>query len=175
VSLAALLVLINGAIVAGAPPPRLLFGHVVAPLVPILTRVADRVRLDGDAITVVRGDTTCELRIGSHAMACNGAPHALPVAPFARADVVFVPLADVATAFGGSIAFDARRRIVAIEMPARTALQTPQPFDPNAPQVAPTEVFTPAPPPATRPPLESASPQPRRTAIPAIPSRVPGS
>jgi hypothetical protein len=170
---AAVIVIINGAIVASAPPAQLLFGHVMAPLAPLVTRFTERAMRDGDAITLARGDETCVLHIGSNAMTCNGESETLPVLPFGRNGVAFVPLAEVARAFGGAAAYDPDKRILALDVPPPTALATPTPFDPNAPEVTPTTVFTPSPPPATPRPLDTGIPQPRRTAIPVVPSRVP--
>jgi hypothetical protein len=172
---AAVVVILNGAIVASAPPAQLLFGHVMAPLAPVITRFTDRAVIDGDTITLTRGGRTCVLRIGSDAISCDGVRHTLAVVPFGRGGVAYVPLADVARALGGAAAFDAHTRIVALDVPPETALKTPAPFDPNAPQAPATVIFTPSPEPAPATPraLDSGSPQPRRTAIPAIPSRVP--
>jgi hypothetical protein len=172
---AAVIIVLNGAVVPSVPPARLLFGHVMAPVAPVVTRLTERATIDGDEITLVRNGRTCVLRIGSHALACDGAQTPLPVAPFGRDGQPFVPLADVVRAFGGSSAYDARRGIVSLTLPPADTLATPAPFDPAAPQASPTTVFTPSPPPATPRPLDTGSPQPRRTAIPAIPSRVPGS
>jgi hypothetical protein len=172
---AAVIVILNGAIVASAPPAQLLFGHVMAPLAPVITRFTERAVLAGDTITLVRSDRTCVLHVGSDAMTCDGVAGTLPVAPFGRGGVAFVPLAEVARALGGAAAYDPHTRIVALDVPPETAVKSPAPFDPNAPQAPPTVIFTPSPTPApaTPRPLDTGSPQPRRTAIPAIPSRVP--
>jgi hypothetical protein len=98
----------------------------------------------------------------------------LPVVPFAQAGTPFVPVAELARAFGGTAAYDARSGVLELDLPPQTLVVTPAPFDPNAPQATPTTVFTPSPRPATPQPLDSGSPKPRRTAIPAIPSRAVG-
>ena len=172
---AAVIVILNGAILASAPPAQLLFGHVMAPLAPVITRFTERAVVDGDTITLVRQGRTCVLRVGSDAMTCDGVARSLPVAPFGRGGVAFVPLAEVVRALGGAAAFDPHTHIVALDVPPETGLRSPAPFDPNAPQATPTVIFTPSPvpAPATPQPLGSDSPLPRRTAIPAIPSRVP--
>jgi hypothetical protein len=168
-------VLFNGAIVASAPPAQLLFGHVMAPLAPVVTRFTERAALEGDRVTLVRGDRTCVFRIGSEAYVCDGITGTLPVAPFGREGIAYVPLAEVARAFGGDARYDARSRIVSVDVPPQTELKTPAPFDPSAPSATPTVVFTPSPAPATPAPRATAtgSPLPRRTAVPAIPSRFP--
>jgi hypothetical protein len=172
---AVVIVILNGAIIASAPPAQLLFGHVMAPLAPVITHFTERAVLDGDTITLVRNDRTCVLRVGSDSITCDGVAATLPVAPFGRGGVAFVPLAEVARALGGVAAYDSHTHIVALDVPAETNLKTPAPFDPAAPQASPTVIFTPSPVPvpATPRPLDSGSPQPRRTAVPAIPSRQP--
>jgi hypothetical protein len=174
---AIVVVILNGAIVASAPPAQLLFGHVMAPLAPVVTHFTQRAVLDGDTITLVRSDRTCVLHVGSDAITCDGVARTLPVAPFGRGGIAYVPLAEVARALGGVAAYDPHTGIVALDVPPDTVLKTPAPFDPSAPQASPTAIFTPSPVPvpvpATPRPLETGSPQPRRTAIPAIPSRVP--
>lgn len=172
----AVIVILNGAIVGSAPPAQLLFGHVMAPLAPVITRFTARAALDGDTITVARDGRTCVFRIGSEAYNCDGVGGTLPVVPFARDGIAYLPLAEVVHAFGGALTYDPRSGIVALDMPPDTELRTPAPFDPSAPSATPTTVFTPSPtpaPPATPRPLDAGTPVPRRTAIPVIPSRVP--
>jgi hypothetical protein len=172
---AAVIVILNGAVVASAPPAQLLFGHVMAPLAPVITRFTDRAVIAGDTITLVRGGRTCVFHIGSDAYSCDGVGAMSPVAPFGRAGVAYVPLAEVVHAFGGAVEYDPRTHIAALDVVRDATLKTPAPFDPSAPSATPTAVFTPSPAPATPTPraLETGSPLPRRTAIPAIPSRVP--
>jgi hypothetical protein len=171
----ALIVILNGAIVASVPPAELLFGHVMVPLAPVVTQFTQRAVVDGDTITLVRHGRTCVFRIGSAAFVCDGVGGTLPVAPFGRDGVAFVPLAEVVHAFGGEVAYDPRSRMAAVEVPPETAVKTPAPFDPAAPSATPTTVFTPspAPVPATPRPADAGSPAPRRTAIPVDTSRVP--
>lgn len=172
---AAVIVILNGAILASAPPPQLLFGHVMAPLAPVVTHVTDRAAVDGDMITLVRAGRTCILRIGSDTFVCDGLTGTLPVAPFGRDGVAYVPLAEVVRAFGGVTKYDARTHVVSLDVPPVTELKSPAPFDPSAPSATPTAIFTPSPSPApaaTRP-ADPGTPLPRRTAIPAIPSRFP--
>jgi len=172
--LAAIVVVLNGAFVPATPPVRRLFGHVMAPLLPVVARLVDTVTVDGDDVTLVRGARTCVFRVGAPAYRCDdGTVRPAGVAPFGRDGVVYVPLAAVASAFGGRATYDARSASVGVVMPARWSVTTPAPFDPAAPQVVPTRVFTPQPGPPSPRPAVSSVPQPRRTAIPAIPSRVP--
>jgi hypothetical protein len=172
--LLAIVVLVNGAFVPSSPPARRLFGHVMAPLAPIVARIAQQVSVDGGTVIVARGGLTCAFRVGSPAYQCNGTIRDAGVTPFARGDVVFLPLAAVGRAFGGSVTYDARRDIVSVNVPSLTTVTTPAPFDALAPRVEPTRVFTPQPAAPTPQAVESGEPRPRRTAIPATPSRVPG-
>ena len=113
---AAVIVILNGSVVASAPPAQLLFGHVMAPLAPVITRFTERAAVDGDTITLVRDGRTCVFRIGSDAFTCDGVISVSPVAPFGRDGVAYVPLAEVVHAFGGAIAYDPRARAVALEV-----------------------------------------------------------
>ncbi len=169
---AAVIVILNGAILASAPPAQILFGHVMAPVAPVVTRFTERAVVDGDTITLVRQGRTCTFRIGSDAFDCDGVSGTLPVAPFGRGGVAYLPLADVARAFGGAVEYDPHTRIVALDVPPVVNLKTPAPFDPNAPSVTPTVIFAfAAAGDATA--VDSGNPVPRRTAIPVVPSRGP--
>jgi hypothetical protein len=172
---AAVIVILNGAILASVPPAQLLFGHVMAPLAPVITSFTERAEVDGNTITLVRNGRTCVFRVGSDSFACDGIDGNLPVAPFGHDGVAYVPLADVARAFGGAAEYDPHSHIMALDVPPQTELKSPAPFDPNAPSATPTVIFTPSPAPAspTPQPTGTGNPVPRRTAIPAIPSRVP--
>ena len=108
---AAVIVILNGAVVASAPPAQLLFGHVMAPLAPVITRFTDRAVIAGDTITLERNGRRCVFRIGSDTFMCDGVTGVSPVAPFGRGGVAYVPLAEVVHAFGGAVAYDAHTRI----------------------------------------------------------------
>jgi hypothetical protein len=172
--LLAVIVLVNGTFVPSSPPVRRLFGAVMAPLAPVVTRIVERTSLAGDTVTLGRGGRTCAFRVGSPSYVCNGTIRDAGVTPFARDGVVFLPLGAVARAFGGSATYDARTSTVSVIVPPLRTVATPAPFDPLAPRPAPTRVFTPQPAPPTPQAVESGEPRPRRTAIPATPSRVPG-
>ena len=153
----AVIVIVNGSIVAGVPPARLIGGHVMAP-VRVVASFADRTVIGDDgAIVVTVGAHRCIVRLGT---TVEGEP--------------YVPLAALAQALGGSVLYDAHSRSIALHFDAQRAVRTPQPFDPAAPRVAPTMVFTPEPRPATPRPIETGAPRPRRTAIPETPSQFPG-
>jgi hypothetical protein len=171
--LLAIVVVFNGVFAPSAPPVIRLHGHVLAPLGAIVSRIADRVTIDGATLTLVRGAHTCVFRIGAATYRCDAAIRVADVAPVARDGTAFLPLATVVRAFGGAATYDALRGAFAITLPPDRSLVTPPPFDPSAPQAMPTQVFTPQPPPPTPQVIQSGDPRPRRTAIPATPSRVP--
>ncbi|MBV8117195.1 MAG: hypothetical protein JOZ01_04415 [Candidatus Eremiobacteraeota bacterium] len=144
-------VLINGAVVRAYNPPLLERGHVVAPIDPFVTSLAERIACTAHTVTAWRGDRFVEVAVR----------HAVP-AQFSR---VYVPLAPIAAALGASAQYDAATRRLEIRI-ARAAVATPTPFNPAVPRVNPTQVFT-APPIATPRPIVRGTPLPRRTPLPA--------
>jgi hypothetical protein len=158
ISSAIVTIVLNGAIVPSFAPARIVGGRVVGPLMPVVARMCARVRYqDGDHTVVIdRG----------------GRDLAVPVA-FVADGVPYVALVPIVRAFGGTAEFDPQAKTLAIALADDLPVQTPAPFDPTAPQVAPTTIFTPEPsPPAPRATLPgNAVPVPRRTAIPATPSQ----
>ena len=174
---AAVIVILNGAIVASVPPAQLLFGHVMAPLAPVITRFTARAALDGDTITLTRGTRTCVFRVGSEAYNCDGVAGTLPVAPLAatRYRVRAVGRSRARLRRGDRVR--SARRNCGARRAAGDGTEDAGPVRSGAPSATPTTIFTPSPapaPPATAAPPGAATPLPRRTAIPAIPSRVPG-
>jgi hypothetical protein len=77
-----------------------------------------------------------------------------------------VALAPLVRSLGGDAHFDARTKTLALAFDGARVIETPTPFDPRAPQVAPTTIFTPQPPAPTPRVVETGVPVPRRTAIP---------
>lgn len=159
--------LINGSLVPAVPPAELVAGRVMVPIAPVVTRFADRVAFDGASTIVidVHGHR-CTLRIGIAEATCDDRVRPLELAPFIRDGVPFVPLGDVARAAGGRIAFDPASATVGVWLDRERRVESPAPFDPAAPSVSPTTVFTPQPPPPSPQPTVSGPPHPRRTAIP---------
>jgi hypothetical protein len=78
----------------------------------------------------------------------------------------YVALGPVLRGLGARVEFDRARRLIVVRSPRPVGIRSPAPFDPQAPQVAPTTVFTPEPVPTPRP-VWTGSPRPRRTPIPA--------
>lgn len=153
---AAVTVIVNGAIVPSVASARIVGGRVVAPVAPIVVRLATRIAVDASRSRV--------------AIDGNGARIVVPIV-YTEEDVPYVELAPVVAALGGSDTFDSRSKTLTIVLRPAGGIATPAPFDPDRPEVAPNPVFTPAPPPATPRAIESGVPRPRRTAIPAVPSQ----
>jgi hypothetical protein len=164
-----LVVVVNGTAVPAAPPALLVAGRVAVPVLPIVTRIAERARVDPlGTIEIERSGHRCVLHVGDLSATCDDRIHPLDVAPFARGGVTYVPLAAVVRALGGSVSYDAASTTASVQLSAERRVDTPPPFDAGAPQATPTTIFTPQPPPPTSRPVEHESPHPRRTAIPVL-------
>lgn len=130
-------------------------GRVLAPVRPFLTGIADRLWFDGDVLVIQRDGRIVRIPIASRM------PDAL--------DRAYIPIAPVLRELGAVVRYDEERREMLVRSPDAGEIATPQPFDPNAPAVAPHVVFTPTPVPTPRP-VWTGPPLPRRTPLP-LPSR----
>lgn len=165
------LVILNGAVLAGTPPAELVLGHVLVPAA-LVGRVADRVQIDPDGTIVATWHgTRCVLQQGSVVLVCGDRVLSAGVPPLERDGTTYVALPELVRGFGGEATFDARNALLVLHLSGERRVATPAPFDPTEPQVAPVPVFTPQPPGPTPRPAETGPPRPRRTAIPAVPSR----
>lgn len=149
-------IVVNGTLVPSSAPARIAAGRVVVPLAPIVTGIATLASFEPSSrrVTIVRANR----RI------------VVPVA-FIESDRPFLALAPIVRALGGYAQFDRASKTLAIVLPESADITTPVPFDPRAPQVAPTTIFTPEPPKPTPRVIFTGTPIPRRTAIPVIPSQ----
>ncbi len=152
-------IVVNGTIVTSSSPARIRSGRVVAPLTPIVVRLVSR---------AVYAPATSSVEIER-----NGTRMVVRVA-FVENNVPYVELAPIVRGIGGNAAFDAPTKTFAVVLAPGGPIATPWPFDPAAPRVQPTTVFTPSPPPAAPRSIETGVPRPRRTAIPALPSQPAG-
>lgn len=141
-------IVVDGVAVPSAPPAQLVAGHVVASP-DLIAKIADRVVVFPDGgLNATRGSRACgaELRDGMTALA-----------PLARC-------------LGARVVWEAGAKTLALDFAGPRVVRTHAPFDPRAPQVAPTTIFTPEPPTPTPRVVATGVPHPRRTPIPATPS-----
>ncbi len=129
-------------------------GRVFTPVVPLITRLANRLWFDGGTLVIEREGRSVRVRLAS-----SGAQ---PL------DVAYVPAAATLRALGASVRYEPDAHRLLVSMPAREVVASPTPFNAALPQVAPSAVFTALPPPAPRP-VWTGSPLPRRTPLPAPP------
>ena len=158
-------VLIDGTLVDGSTAARLSRDVVVAPLVPYLDRIADRIEVDpsGERIVFVRDGRSVAVTIGSPIIRSGSRALALPIAPYLRAGETLIPLAAVARALGASVDYDAVSRTVSVAtIPAPLASLTPDAA--YRPPPEPLATFTPNPTPAPKVEVTGV-PKPRRTPI----------
>lgn len=151
---ALVIVVVNGSFVPSVPPASLRAGRVVGPR-ELVARFAERIDVAPDGtLTVTRRDRSC-------------------VAPVVDAAFGLVELAPLARCLGAEhVDWDPRTKTLALAFDGPVLLRTLPAFDPGAPQVAPTTVFTPEPAPATPRAPDTGVPRPRRTAIPVTPSSL---
>ncbi|PZR57378.1 MAG: hypothetical protein DLM50_06180 [Candidatus Meridianibacter frigidus] len=143
-------VLFAGSPVHGYNHAYLRRGRVVAPVVPFVSRVADRIEYQGRSMLIHRGTTTARIRIQPTD------PHAL--------ESTYVEIAPIVRALGLTVTYAAARRELEIRFPRAAAVAPMSASTISPPIPAPPTVFTPEP--VTTPrPLYTGSPHPRRTPI----------
>lgn len=155
-------VVVDGRTVESSRTAVLRGGFVFAPLDPYVRRIADRIESSGSTITLVRGNASVVLALGSPIVRSGSAVDDIPIAPFVREGEVNVPLAIAARALGESVSYDARAHVVYVRVPrAPLACMTPSAgySTPDSPVT-----FSPTATPAPRATV-SGVPHPRRTPI----------
>jgi hypothetical protein len=144
-------VLVDGTVVPSAPPATVMAGRVVGPA-ELVARFVDRVELRDGILAAQRAGRRCTSR-----SVVPGQPALVQLAPLARC-------------LGARLEWNERAKTLSIAFASTVTIRPLPPYDPSAPQVAPTAVFTPEPAPPTPRAIDTGSPRPRRTAIPVIPS-----
>lgn len=147
-------VLVDGHPLAAYRRAYLAEGRVFAPIAPLLTRLGDRAWFEGGTLVVEHGGRTVRIALNGDALG--------------RLDAVYVPVGPALRQLGFDVRYDAARNALVITVSRRAVVASPTPFDPAAPSVAPSAVFTPLEPPTPRP-VWTGSPLPRRTALPFPP------
>jgi hypothetical protein len=154
ISASTVTVVVNGAIVSGSAPARVVAGRVVTPLGPIVVSLASRVQYAPDARTVTI----------DHA----GRRIVVPIV-FVEDAIPYVAVGPIVAAMGGSAIFDSPSKTLLVTLP-ESGVITPAPLvGVPAAGETPSTRLSPAPfvtPRAGETPL----PRPRRTAIPVTPS-----
>ncbi len=148
-------VVLNGSFVPSDPPPSLRDARVVGSLA-LVARFADRIETAPDGtVTARRGERACVAQ------------------PLPGTDPALVALAPLARCLGGHVAWDGGTKTLLLAFDGPVEVRTLPPYDPSAPRVAPTTVFTPEPAPPTPRVIATGSPRPRRTPIPVTAPTAP--
>ena len=156
-------VLVDGKLIASSRSAELTEGVVRAPIDPFVRRIADRITSDGRHITLVRGNETVAVVVGSRLVEADGAIRELPFAPFLRRGEPVVPLAAVARALGAEATYDGPTHTLVVRT-GPLPLATMTPFTNWTAPPGPLATFAPTTAPTPRPTV-TGIPQPRRTPI----------
>ena len=147
-------IVVDGHRVAAYRRAYLADGRIFATVAPLFTEVADRIWWDGPTLVIQRGRREARIRLS------RASAEAL--------DAQYLPAAPVLRELGAAVRYDPQTRRLFVTVAPQSAVASPAPFDPAAPQAPTREVFTPAPPVTPRP-AWTGSPLPRRTALPFPP------
>ena len=165
IAAAVVAVVYDGRQILSSRPALLQGGTVTVPLDPFMTSLVRRVEFDpsGSTIRFVRGDDSVTVALGTTTASAGSRPVRLPIAPYLRDGGPIIPLAAIARLLGFEVAFDGRRRVVAITTspPEPVATMTPFVPVPTGATFAPVRIdATPTPRPTV-----TGMPRPRRTPI----------
>lgn len=142
--------ILNGSPLVSYNSAYLKDNRIVAPIAPLFTQIADRIAYSAGHLTIVRGDRFAQIPL----------QRVLP----SEYSKTFVPAGTVLRALGMGVRFDAATHTLYITNPLPVPSAAMTPFNPNAPRVLPSEVFTPQPV-ATPRPVFTGVPRPRRTPV----------
>jgi hypothetical protein len=158
-------IVISGRRVDASSPALVRDGVIVAPLVPYVREIAERIDGDGGGRRFVArlGSRSVAFTIGLPEADFDGARRPLPVAPYLREGEAYVPIAAIARALGGSAAYDGPSHTLSLVfVPEPLTTMTPLAHYVAPPGPLPT--FTPKATPAPQP-VVTGIPRPRRTPI----------
>jgi hypothetical protein len=165
------IIVFNGVLTAATPVAIIRYGHVMAPLA-VLARTVESIRRSpaGD-IVLVNGTAACKLRVNARWMQCEGHVHPLENGPFISGETIYVPIADIIRGLGGEASYDPQRRVLSLRLETHPLLQ--KMLEPSgSASASPPSQATPHPAETATPrAYGSGDPRPRRTGIPAAPSR----
>jgi len=148
---------VNGATIHGYVRPRIIRGHVYAPVDPYLAAVATSIRYEGGVMLIFRGDRFAQVPVSRRE-------------PGQLQDT-FVPLARIVRSLGARVSYDSKRHTLDVEVANTEPVATATPFNAAVPRATPAALFTPFRTPTPRP-IFTGKPMPRRTPVPA-PARTP--
>ena len=145
VAIPAVTITVNGALASGAQPVALVDGHVVGEVGASVERFASWVTFSpaNGTIIIVRDRHRVIVRGGRANLVVDGHPQRVTPSPVMEGTELIAPLAPIVRGLGGTAHYDTRTRTFAIAFLAPPALSPAPPFDPLAPTVAPTVLFTP--------------------------------
>ena len=168
----AISIVYDGRLVPSARAPRLVAQTTMVPLRPYITRLSARISVDPRrcTISIGSGSRAIVMHVGSLRAQGAAGTMALRAAPFVADHAIYVPLAVVARELGASVWYAPASHAVFVEFEAAHPLASMTPFNSNEPSIAPTRLFT-AQPTRVERPVVRGTPHPRRTPIPATPSR----
>jgi hypothetical protein len=145
-------VLLDGRPILGYAPAVVVAGRTYAPIAPYATSIAQALSYEGKVLVIERDARQVRVRM-------------LEVVTPDALDWDYVPIASLLRGLGASVTYDSAKHVLEVRTAHDAEVQTPAPFNPSEPQVAPRDVFTPAPI-ETRAPQWHGPPVPRRTPLP---------
>ncbi|MGA8575131.1 MAG: hypothetical protein WB609_05495 [Candidatus Cybelea sp.] len=147
-------VIVDGRPLAAYQRSYLAEGRVFVPVSPLLTRLADRLWVEGNTLVVERYGRRIRVLLSTNGLG--------------EFNDAYVPAGPVLRSLGASVRYDPAARRLLVTIPVRGPLESPTPFNPALASAAPSAVFTPPVSPTPRPQW-TGSPLPRRTALPLPP------
>jgi len=158
-------VVLNGRRIDASRPATIVRGVTMVPIDPFVRDLAERIDCiaGGAEIRIARGARELVVRLAREKSVSPGDDRAYSIAPCVPFDDARIPLASLARALGGSVAYDARAHTLFVSIvPEAIAPFSPMPYQPPEPGTVPT--FAPTSVPMPRPTV-TGIPRPRRTPV----------